>query len=212
MNDLQAIDTSRATLPSTYHAAKRAISQCASIDECKEWSDKAAALASYAKQAGDDQLEKMARRIRARATRRAGEILKQIEPAQGGDRGNQHRQRDGSVPLPSRRQAAADAGLSERQQKTAQRLANIPEDDFEGMVEADATITQLADAGTVKGAATNDKAAAGALVGAMRAYSERLSGICIDAAIASLSASQRAEIRMLVARLDAEHDRIATRA
>jgi hypothetical protein len=43
--------------------------------------DKAAALASYAKQAGDDEMMKTAVRIRDRAIRRAGELLKQIEPA-----------------------------------------------------------------------------------------------------------------------------------
>ena len=50
------------------------------------WADKAAALASYAKQSEDTTLEKAALRIRARAIRRAGELLKAIMPAKGGDR------------------------------------------------------------------------------------------------------------------------------
>lgn len=75
----------------------------------------------------------MAKRIRARAMRRAGELLKMVQPAQGGDRGNQHRQRDAADPLPSRKSAAANAGFSERQLETATRIASIPEDDFEDM-------------------------------------------------------------------------------
>jgi hypothetical protein len=66
MIDLTTIDTNTARLPSSYHAAKGALRSCISIDECKDWADKASALASYAKQAGDTQLEDMAKRIRAR--------------------------------------------------------------------------------------------------------------------------------------------------
>ncbi|WP_422028526.1 hypothetical protein [Roseovarius sp.] len=87
-------------------------------------------------------------RIRARATRRAGELLKQVEPSKGGRPISETK--DGADPSfsTSRKSAAADAGFSERQAKTAQRLANIPEHDFEKMVEADTTITKMAEAGT----------------------------------------------------------------
>lgn len=202
MNDLTTIDTSTAKLPSTYAAAKRAISQCASIDECKDWSDKAAALASYAKQANDDQLENMAKRIRARATRRAGELLKQVD-ARGGDQS----EKDGTVRF-GRQDAAADAGLSDRQAKTAVRLANVPDDTFEEMVEAGATITAIAQIGTER--REPDRGAAKALVAAIRLYAERISSVDLDAATASLSDVQRAEVRMLVARLDGIHDKLVT--
>src|ERR1043166_10313636 len=58
---------SRARLPATYQAAQKAISKCSKIDECKSLSDKAAALASYARQARDHTLRRMAARIQARA-------------------------------------------------------------------------------------------------------------------------------------------------
>ena len=62
-----------------YDAAKQAVAACVSIDECRDWKDKAAALAAYARLARDEELENNARRIRARATRRIGELLLGIE-------------------------------------------------------------------------------------------------------------------------------------
>ena len=47
-----------AQLPEKYEAAKTALAECARIDECKDWADKAHAMASYAKQADDDSLHK----------------------------------------------------------------------------------------------------------------------------------------------------------
>jgi len=94
-------------------------------------------------QARDDTLRKHADRIQARAIRRCGELLKQIEPAHGGDR----RSNGGHPPIESRKAAADEAGLSEHQRKTALRVANVPADDFERQVESDSppTITALAD-------------------------------------------------------------------
>lgn len=87
-------DISTARLPATYEAACSALSECSRIDECQSWADKAEAMASYARQAKDDQLRKMADRIQARAIRRCGELLKQIEPATG-----EHRKSNGTVAL-----------------------------------------------------------------------------------------------------------------
>jgi len=138
-----------ATLPAKYEAAKLALKECNQIDECKDWGDKAQALASYAKQADDKEMEKTAQRIRARAVRRCGELLKEIEKAQGGVRRNQG---GGVSPLVSRKQAAADAGLSPDQAKESIRVANVPEESFEAQLESDSppTITNLAEQGTKK--------------------------------------------------------------
>src|SRR5262245_38639552 len=43
-----------AQLPAAYEAAKDALAKCDQVDECKDWADKAAAIASYARQAHDD--------------------------------------------------------------------------------------------------------------------------------------------------------------
>ena len=121
-----------AKLPAAYSAAKTALATCGRIDECKDWADKAAAMASYARQAGDDTLRKQADRIQARAIRRCGELLKAIEPKPGARTDREPSTGDGT-----RSQAARDAGLSKRQQVTATRVANVPEFDFERDVESD---------------------------------------------------------------------------
>jgi hypothetical protein len=138
-------DIATARLPATYQAAQKAIAKCSRIDECKTWSDKAAALASYARQAKDHTLCVMAERIQARAIRRCGELLKQVPSGQGSK--NQHGElRDGTV---TRQEAALNAGLSERQKVTALRVATLSAPQFEQLVESDSppTVTQLADLG-----------------------------------------------------------------
>jgi hypothetical protein len=82
----------------------------------------------------DDALERVrTQRIKARAIRRCGELLRQYDARPQ----NAAKQTDGAVPLISRSDAGANAGLSERQVKTAVRVANVPEEEFEAAVESD---------------------------------------------------------------------------
>ena len=94
-----------AILPETYKNARTAIEKCSRLDECKDWANKAEAIASYAKQAGDNTLRKCADRIQARAMLRVGELLKEIPAGKGGVLGGTHPQVGG------RSKAAQDAGL-----------------------------------------------------------------------------------------------------
>jgi len=139
-----------ATLPKKYEAAKVALLECNRIDECKEWGDKAQALASYAKQADDKEMEKTAQRIRARAVRRCGELLKEIEKGHGKNQNN-----GGGAPTKdlTRKEAATQAGLSKDQAVQSIRVANVSEEDFEAQLESDSppTITNLAEQGMAKG-------------------------------------------------------------
>ncbi len=162
MNNLAALPVSipgdsSALLPQKYEAARAAIAECERIDECKTWSDKAAAMASYARQAKDDSLRVMAVRIQARAERRCGELLKLIPRADEATRYGQ----DGAVPPVTRTQMGAAAGLSERQRKTALRIANVPEATFDAQVESPRppSITQLAEQGRMQRVTTPDPAA-----------------------------------------------------
>ena len=130
-----------ANLPVTYAQARNALADCQAVDECKTWADKAAALASYARQANDNELLKMATRIRDRAIRRAGELLVEVEPQPGA-----RTDREPSVGATTRFTVAKGAGMSRGQAVTAIRVARIADEDFERQVESDSppTVTALA--------------------------------------------------------------------
>ena len=136
-------------LPVRYEAAKAALAECNDLDECKDWADKAAALASYAKQADDDALHRFADRIRARAVRRAGELLSEFQTGSKGGRPAENGTGGDTV---SQRGAAEMAGMSKRQEVTARRVASVPEAEFDALVESDdtTTITALAEKGRRK--------------------------------------------------------------
>ncbi len=142
------IDTENAQLPVSYQRASREIANCFSLDECKEWSDKSQALASYAKQASDEDLEKTAKRIRARAVYRMGQILKEFQAADRAAFLNKGEARGaGGCPtgeIQSQRQAAEAAGITKHQEKQAVAVAHVPEQTFNEMVEADKPATVVA--------------------------------------------------------------------
>ena len=93
-----------------------------------------------------DTLRKMAERIQARAIRRCGELLKQVETGQGVRTDLLHDAADMKL---TRTEAATQAGLSERQKVTALRVANVPTREFDALVESEKppTVTKLAEQG-----------------------------------------------------------------
>ena len=139
-----------APLPSIYQQAVHAIAECDRIDECKDWVDKAKALASYAKQAGDPRLFNYATRIKARAVERSGVLLKEYDGR--GDHWAENKKEGDrlSILSPTQAQAGAEAGMSSHQVKQAIRVANVPKEEFEQLVEGDnpPTISRLAELGT----------------------------------------------------------------
>jgi hypothetical protein len=166
------MEIANSRLPASYEQAKVALASCAKIDECKEWANKAEALASYAKMADDDSLRTLADRIQARAVRRMGELLKQFD-AQG--RRSDQQLPDGTVQKLSQGEVAAQAGISERQAKTAVRVANVPEDKFDAAVEAEkpATVTALAEMGKkVHGVPVDSFKKATHLIGGVKRFAE----------------------------------------
>jgi hypothetical protein len=110
-----------------------AIQECAKVDEAKDIRDKAAALAVYFRQIENTEAEHEALSIRVRAERRAGELLKQLartEPAEAGRIGGSTPEERERLPSPYA-QALADTGMSTQQASRYQRLADVPEDEFE---------------------------------------------------------------------------------
>ena len=108
-----------------YEAACRALAECKAVDEVKEWADKAAAMQAYGRMANDKSLEVDAAEIRIRAERRLGEML----AAQKADGWlNCGTVLAGSYGGASRGESA---GISKDMSSRAQKLAAIPEQEFE---------------------------------------------------------------------------------
>lgn len=215
MNAVAHIEPEGARLPQAYELAKQALANCASIDECKDWADKAEALASYAKQADDDTLRKHADRIQARAIRRCGELLKQFNAA--GARTD--RPSEGAHPR-SASEAASDAGISPHQHKTAVRVANVPAETFEATVESEAppTVTKLADMGRkprqlldLGGRDPGDFNKSMHFRGMLRDYARDLAAHDLADILPRLTDAERNEVRIVIGRIDAAHDTIITR-
>lgn len=215
------INAASARLPQTYENAKTALANCAQLDECQDWADKAAALASYAKQANDDEMMKMAVRIRDRAIRRAGELLKQIDPAKPGPKTEIGM---GDHTQLGRQAAGEQAGMSKHQQVQAVRVANIPAAEFEKQVESPnpPTVTALAERGKkpatarkpvidLQGRDPGEFNRAMHFVGAFEEYQRDVAKIDADAILPILNDSERERVRKAIAAIDAFHDRIITR-
>lgn len=214
MNDMALpanINVANARLPVAYEQAKAALIRCNNIDECVDWADKAMALASYAKQAEDETLERTASRIRARAVRRAGELLQQVDGR--GRPGNNVDTR-----TISQRALANQAGMSHHQQTQAVRVANIPEETFERAVEGEekVTVTKLANMGKqsrqpvvdhLQGRDPHQFSAATHTMGAMRRFAEKCAEHDAAFIAAGVLPSEIVEARNLVASIDAWLDR-----
>ena len=216
MDHAQLPSVNDAQLPASYEHAKTALAECSNIDECKSWSDHAMALASYARQAKDDSMLKMATRIQARAIRRAGELLKQI---MAGKTGPKTELGGGGSPQLSRKQAAEDAGLSDDQRKNALRVASIPESEFAKLVESDSppTITKLAEIGTkkqlvdLKGRDPKEFNKAMHFVGLFDDHIRRCSKYDIDQSLSILTADEKERLRSIINEIDSINDQIMTR-
>lgn len=201
-----------AQLPAAYEAARNALATCSQIDECQDWADKAAALASYAKQAKDESLRKLAERIQARAIRRCGELLKLIDRPEHG--GRPAKNPDGTDTV-SRSQAARDAGLSERQKVTALRVASVPEESFEPQVESEnpPTVTALAEQGKKKLVDLGDTKpthfmAATTALGNLRRFVEFSKAHDPAHVAAGLDSGEAQQVRQMVAIVDGWLDRL----
>jgi hypothetical protein len=125
-----------------YEAACRALAECKAVDEVKAWADKAAAMQAYGRMAKDKSLEVDAAEIRLRAERRLGEMLLDQKAGPGlasGARGQLAGKKAGGQALVTHEgqktaPKLADAGISYDLSSRAQKLAAVPEAEFEAEV------------------------------------------------------------------------------
>jgi hypothetical protein len=118
-----------------YEAACRALAECKSLDEVKSWADKAAALQAYGRMAKDRTMEVDAAEIRLRAERRLGEMLAAQKAGEGLAKPGA-KPRANSVVTNDRIPTLAEAGISKDLSSRAQKLAAVPEDEFEAELAA----------------------------------------------------------------------------
>lgn len=116
-----------------YEAARTALAECRVVDEVKTWADKAAAMQAYGRMAKDKQLEVDAAEIRIRAERRLGELLAAQKAGDGLSKGGRPAEKTGPQKVPVSPTLAA-AGIDKNLSSRAQKLAAVPEPEFEAEV------------------------------------------------------------------------------
>ena len=67
-------------VPVQYEAACQALAECVNLDDAKIWSDRADALAAWAKIYQDDTISRQAKVLKLRAFRRMGELARELRP------------------------------------------------------------------------------------------------------------------------------------
>lgn len=140
-----------------YDAARRALAEAVAVDEVQDLRNKADAMRVYAMQAKNKDMEVDAAEIRIRAERRLGELIAAQKQFDGLNRG-----RAGRAPIAvdgddrDTRPKLSDVGVSKDLSSRAQKLAAVPEEEFESEVgewrervkaEGERVTTRLASAG-----------------------------------------------------------------
>jgi hypothetical protein len=112
-------------VPVQYEAACKALAECIDLDDTKYWSDKADALAAWAKIYHDDKVAVEAKRLKLKAYRRMGEIAAELRPR-------------GSVVAPGSPgplSVLIEHGLDRKHAQAARRMATLPTQRFQAIVD-----------------------------------------------------------------------------
>lgn len=119
------VDANNARVPIEYDNAVKALQACIDIDDAKYWSEKADALAAWAKIYRSKDAELKAKRLKLHAYRRMGELSDQLAPKTATGRSG------GAGMLREKH------GFSYHQAKTIRTMALLPKKKFEKAVNSD---------------------------------------------------------------------------
>lgn len=115
-----------------YEAACRALAEAVTVDEVKEFFNKADAIRVYARQAKNKKLENDAKMIRWRAIRRMGEIMEESPKARGGKPYHDDEDTGGkNPPVKTLDESGVDKDLA----KLARKYAAMEGNSFDRLVE-----------------------------------------------------------------------------
>jgi hypothetical protein len=117
-----------------YETTRQALIECATIDEAKDIKDKAQALAAYARQVKDNELEKRSVEIRERARIKFGELSLALPINIKGRPSTDESLPGEGKTSPTKKEALADAGVSTSEANPAEKLAKKSEEAREAHV------------------------------------------------------------------------------
>jgi site-specific DNA-methyltransferase (adenine-specific) len=113
-----------------YDQARVALYEARTVDDAKDIKDKAEALLIYARQTKDAEMEAWVAEIKLRAMRRIGELSAELDSAQG-------KRTDTLLPTggkKSKEEALKDAGISKSSADRCEKIAEMPENEFDGFI------------------------------------------------------------------------------
>lgn len=114
-----------------YESARRALAEVKDIDEIRDIRDKAEAMRMYARQRDDVDMEAWVAAIKIRACRRIGELSKELEPSPRSKGGSRHPDSG----MPTKTETLKSVGISTSAANRYEKLAEIPESEFDAIVE-----------------------------------------------------------------------------
>lgn len=116
-----------------YEAACSALAEAKNVDEVKNIRDQSEAIRAYARQAKNKDLEIDAAEIRMRAERCLGEMIRMQKETVGLNTGAMGIGTS-AVPKENRTPTLAEAGIDKKLSSRAQKMAAVPENEFEEMI------------------------------------------------------------------------------
>jgi hypothetical protein len=145
---IPGVEGREVALPAWYEAAVKALEQCDHAQESTVFIDMAQRAQLLARQAKDQTMILLAKRINFRAWHKLGELLKQVPSIHSGpprsgetieeaaDRRQTRKHGPNEGPQPSRTAIARQAGVSPGMATRAERFADIPREIFEELIES----------------------------------------------------------------------------